>query len=167
MEAIACEGHRVQRCPRCRGHLLTTLSLEAIKRETRKPLEDLKREAATHFSGSTIETVKCPVCLRAMTKQTILRPVEIQVDACSKCSRVWLDGGELAMVQLAFETSVTHKESEEMKRRVAELEANPARKERFERNCSMLDEGPSSVVDVIGKTLGDGVMLALRIVCRV
>lgn len=143
---VAYEGFIVQRCEQCKGHLLTSSRLDAIKRITRKSQEELKAEAA-EFHGEHTGRIKCPGCYAPMDKQAIRVPVlTLQMDVCRRCSLVWFDGGELAIAQLGYEATPGFADAQEMKRRMAELEASPARKAAFEKNLAKLPE-PTGVVE--------------------
>ncbi len=166
LETTDIEGYRVERCPSCHGHLVPTLNLSAIKRSCRTSEDELRSRASSDFKGSISETIICPLCKCRMSKQRMSSPLDMELDVCDSCDRVWLDGGEIAMVQLACEARHPSAEASEMQRRSAQFEADPARVDRFKRNCSLLEEGPSSLIDVVGRALGDGAMIALRIMFR-
>ena len=146
LEAVECEGFRVMQCPGCKGRLLETGRLEGIQRSGRTPAEKLKSEASADFKGSTTRALRCPKCHVPMDKVAIDVPVlKLEMDVCGQCSLVWLDGGELALAQLANRARSKFVNTEEMKRRLRELEASPERKAQFEENLARLpSESPAS-----------------------
>jgi len=77
------------------------------------------------------------------------------LDVCRSCSLVWLDGGELALVQLGYESSAIFAEAQEMKRRMAQLEASPNRKAAFEENLARLPVEPSPVEEAVAEIAGE------------
>jgi Zn-finger nucleic acid-binding protein len=161
LERATYEGVAVETCPACGGHLVVQRRLEGIKRNPSTPTEQLKAEA-TGFAGSTSGRVTCPACFSEMKKERPRGPVEIELDVCPSCGAVWLDPGELAMIQLAHELSTQSKDAEEFKQRHRELEADPERKARFERNLARMREGQESYLDAIGEGLAEGVRASIR-----
>jgi Zn-finger nucleic acid-binding protein len=159
------EGFAVLRCERCSGHLVTVSRLECIKNIAGKSRDELKAEAAAEFHGSNTERVKCPRCHMAMRKQAIRLPVlALEMDVCLPCSLVWLDGGELALAQLGHEASAGFADVQEMKRRMAELEASPERKAVFEANLAKaLDpDAPDPDEDTLEEVAGEALGAILR-----
>ena len=67
----------------------------------------------------------------------------LAMDFCRGCSLVWLDGGELALAQLAYQATPAFREKEEMQRRAAELDADPERKAAFDEAVAKLPEAPN------------------------
>ena len=133
----------------------------SIERLNHKTQEQLKSEASAEFSGSSSQRLRCPRCHLPMHKQAIDLPVlDLQYDICTGCSLVWLDGGELALVQLAYQSSSGFLNAQELKRRMQELEASPERKAIFRANLANLPETKHPVEEVLGEAL-DGVLRAL------
>jgi hypothetical protein len=66
------------------------------------------------------------------------------MDICKSCSLAWFDGGELALMQLAYQSQGKFKNSKDLQRRLAELEADPERKALFEAKLAKMPrhEGP-------------------------
>ena len=136
---IRYEGHKVLHCAACKGYLLEPSRLEFIKNSTRKSHPQLKAEASADFKGSTAREVSCPKCSHKMHKQRLDLPeLNLMADICERCSLIWLDGGELALVQLAYEASPRFIDTEELNRRIQALEADPERKAAFEANLAKL-----------------------------
>ena len=134
------EGFRLLRCPQCHGHLVELSRFEAIRSLARKPLSELESEALNDFSGDTPEPIRCPRCRRPMDKRPLPVPNvgNLHLDACRDCLLVWLDGGELALAQLAHQASPAYRNQAELRRRAESLEADPARKAAFDEAVSRL-----------------------------
>ena len=166
LSRVEYEGYTVRRCASCNGHLMRPDKVEFIKRADRKTPEQLKSEVSAEFSGSSRQRLRCPRCRAPMRKQAINLPViDLPYDICTDCSLVWLDGGELALVQLAYQSSSGFLNAQEMKRRMQELEASPERKAIFKANLANLPETKHPVEEVLGEAreaLG-GVLQALII----
>lgn len=154
LEFIQYEGFRIQGCPGCKGHFLEKRRLQSIERTKRLKPEELKEEASTDFRADTKKKISCPRCGISMDKRPIPSPVPICLDECRNCEAIWLDGGELALLQLAHEASRKSLNNEELKRRMAELNASPSRKREFEENLRNLPEG-KSLIDCIGEALDE------------
>lgn len=135
------EGVSLLRCSKCRGVLVKKYKLEFINHGRAKDAAALRREARDDFAGDTRKLLRCPRCRSLMHKRPFAgRYARLTMDVCRTCESVWLDGGELAIVQLVFEASARGRESVEMKRRIAEMEADPVRKARFEAGLAQAAE---------------------------
>lgn len=149
------EGFRVMQCESCGGHLVPLQRLESIKRIDERSEDELKAEATGKFVASTAEVVKCPRCRLPMRKQSADLPVmELETDVCRSCSLVWLDGGELALLQLAHQAKSRFINAQDLKRRMEQFEASPERKARFEENLSKCRD-PSDPVAEAFDEVGD------------
>lgn len=60
------------------------------------------------------------------------RQLALSIDRCDKCEGVWLDPGELSIAQLVFEASTWGLESKAFQERMAALESDPERLQRFQ-----------------------------------
>ena len=117
---------------------------------SQKSKDDLKKEAESQFSGSTTDRLKCPRCRRPMLKQSSNLPViELHTDVCHSCELVWLDGGELALLQLGYQATSKFLDTQEFKRRMEELEASPERKAQFEKNLAALPKEKLAVEQIL------------------
>jgi Zn-finger nucleic acid-binding protein len=116
------------------------MRLESIKRVTRTPTDELAQEAAA-FAGDTTDRVQCPRCRVRMRKEELDVPgTGLHTDVCDSCRLVWFDGGELALLQLAYEQSAEFHNVDELRQRMRELEASPERKAAFEAALAKLPE---------------------------
>ena len=136
------EGFRILQCPGCGGHLVSVHRLESIKRVDRKTWDELEAEAASDFKGSSAGVLQCPACLLPMRKRSADLPaLTLHTDVCLPCALVWLDGGELALIQLAYQSTDQFMDAQEHRRRMQELDACPERKARFEKDLAGLPGG--------------------------
>ncbi|HAK95736.1 MAG TPA: hypothetical protein DCM87_12250 [Planctomycetes bacterium] len=156
------EGFRVAHCAQCRGYLLDLARAEGLKRTNRKTTEELKAETLAEYKGDCSDRAKCPVCALPMDRTSLGLPgVAMCADVCRRCGLMWLDGGELALAQLAYQATPRCVEAEELKRRMRELESSPERKAAFEANLAGLpppEDGYAlagdTVLEVLTRVLG-------------
>ena len=130
------EGLKVAQCASCRGVLVAEDRLSRIKSIPQRSKEHLENELQESSGEDTVRWVKCPGCWELMEKQRVKKPQLFNIDCCKDCRLVWLDGGELAAVQLGYEASGACRESRELQRRLAEM--SPERRAEFERNLASL-----------------------------
>ena len=162
---VAYEGFQILRCPQCQGHLLDLSRYEAIRRISHKTLAELEAEAQEGFAGDNPAPIRCPRCHVTMFKKPIAVPgFSLNTDVCRDCALAWLDGGELAMAQLAYQATPAFREKQEMKRRAAERDADPERKAAFDEAIAklpldphpFLEDSPHLVVDALLDVLSHG-----------
>jgi len=152
------EGSRVLQCEQCHGFLVGKDQLASIKRTAGKTQAELKAEATADFRGSSAGRRPCPRCHAVMSKQIIgpsNQPLEI--DVCVPCALIWLDGGELALIQLAHEATPGFAAEQELKRRMAALEASPKRNAAFEQNLAKLRIKPGPIEEGIAEAFKERV----------
>ena len=144
LEPETYEGLQILQCPQCRGHLLESARYESIKSIPEKTLAELETEARDGFQGDHPGPIRCPRCHLAMEKRPLPVPGfdNLHLDLCRPCALVWLDGGELAMAQLAHQATPAFRDHREMKRRAAERDADPERKAAFDAAVANLPESP-------------------------
>ena len=130
------EGLNVHQCPECLGHLIPRLRADAIQRRANLPLEELEQKVLLDRGEDSKRMVRCPRCGGGMRKQNKARPVRFQIDYCRRCDVLWLDGGELELLQLHYESSLQAAETREMQRRW--LEMSDERKREFVENLQKL-----------------------------
>ena len=146
------EGFRVYQCVACKGYLVPLRRLKSIQRLPRRSHEELKAEAQAEFAGSGEAAYECPRCHREMEREAEgVSGVRIYVDRCPSCRLVWLDGGELAMLQLAFETTQEFRSADHLRQRMRALEASPERKAQFEEDLANLPEAKEPVSEAFGR----------------
>jgi len=155
------EGFIVQQCSSCGGHLVPLQRFECIKRVDMKSQQELKEEASSQFKGSSTQPLKCPKCRMTMRKQAVKLPVlNLQTDFCRTCDLIWLDGGELALLQLVYQASAKFINAQDLKRRINELETSPERKAQFERNFAELPDSRDPVEAALGEA-GEEILTAI------
>ena len=114
------------RCDMCNGCLMDAQRLEGIQRNPAKTVEVLKEEVGEDLAVDTTAKLECPSCNRYMKKEKAPPPTEIFLDSRDPCKLVWLDGGELSMLQLQYEISSKGKDENVLRERFAET--SPTRK---------------------------------------
>ena len=143
LEPEAYEGVPVLRCPDCQGHLLELTRYESIQRIPEKSLAELEAEAQAGFAGDNPSPIRCPRCHGAMQKRPLPVPgFDLHLDLCRGCALVWLDGGELAMAQLAYQATPAFRDRQELKRRSGARDADPERKAAFDEAVAKLPLKP-------------------------
>lgn len=150
LKRILYEGFAVFRCMSCHGYLMAKRRLDNIKRSDKRPVELLKQEVTEQSGSDTAEEIRCPRCRRKMKKKFIVAPASLHVDTCRDCEMLWLDGGELARLQLAHEISDRGRDAAEFRRRHREM--TPQRRAQFERDLAKLDSGEQSTGSVLGES---------------
>lgn len=104
----------VNRCDVCHGTWLGKEELEAIQ-ETREIdytdelaiMTDLGYNAYQLASQKTGRTIHCPTCGTEMEAREYARCSQVMIDVCPYCHGIWLDRGELAALEVFFETTKT------------------------------------------------------------
>ncbi len=132
------EGFPAFRCEQCYGYLVGRERLETIKHVQTRPVQQLKQEVLGESQGDSQDELRCPGCRGKMQKQFVQPPASIHVDLCTACRLVWLDGGELARLQLSHRISPQGLEEAELRRRYREM--SPARRAQLEQNIASLPE---------------------------
>ena len=155
----AYEGFPVLRCPDCAGHLLELARYDSIRRVPEKSLAELEAEAQAGFQGDNPESIRCPRCHGAMEKRPLNAPgFDLHLDLCRACALVWLDGGELAMAQLAYQATPAFRDAQDGKRRAAELEADPERKAAFDEAVAKLPLTPPPCREGFNEAVRDALL---------
>ncbi len=123
LRRILYEGAAVFRCMQCHGYLLSKKRLEGIKASPATSIEQLKQEVIAEAQPDTEGPVRCPRCLRKMDKRFIEEPAALHIDVCRECRHVWLDGGELARLQLSHEMKPQAQEARRFRQRLRTMTA--------------------------------------------
>ena len=153
LERIRYEGVMIFRCPMCRGTLLEYPKLETIERKMQLGEDELESEAS--FSVPESETpIRCPKCRDKMSsmpnhKRRLARyqsatVADFQIDGCRYCRLAWLDGGELAKLQLSYQRSVKGQENKQHYVNYDEL--NPSQKAEFRKTIAASTIGESEAM---------------------
>ncbi len=140
LERSKYENLGIRVCPRCHGILVRKNRLEVIRNRREKTPDQLVKEIAEAGEDS-MQRLRCPECRVTMRKERRrLGPSEFWIDVCTKCEWIWLDPGELAKLQLAFELSEQGAEREQMRQRLANM--TPEEREELQQRIDRLPESP-------------------------
>ena len=120
---VAYEGVRAWRCRGCNGYLVGRHGAEGIKKRQIRKRDDLETESVRERSPDIHVDQPCPKCFAMMEKERLRKPVPILLDRCERCDLVWFDGGELALFQMAYESSQKGRTSARFRRRLAAPQA--------------------------------------------
>jgi len=102
------ENVPLMQCEDCLGYLVARNRLKLIKSSREQSPEALKNEVHTEQAPDTQERIRCPSCrVETMQKERVRVTADdfFHLDVCRKCHNVWLDGGELARLQIHYEQS--------------------------------------------------------------
>jgi Zn-finger nucleic acid-binding protein len=135
---IESEASVRHRCGECGGNLVSHKRLDLIQRRRDRTIEQLKQEVETFFQHDSAERLRCPRCRGTMSKD-LERGRLFYIDWCTVCSLVWLDGGELAMLQLRYQDSDKGQEEAELQRRLAAM--TDEQKAEFQANLAKMQAG--------------------------
>jgi len=113
-------GANIRQCLDCNGMLLDSKRAKSIEKRINKDVELLVKEAEASDVNDAIVELRCPACRAPMDKEQI-EELNFHVDECGNCDRVWFDGGELALLQLAFEIKPQRKELNRMRERIQNM----------------------------------------------
>jgi len=112
--------------------------LTAIQNRREKNKVDLMQELIESGSDTTA-TIRCPRCLGQMEKRVrTIGKASFSVDACTRCSVLWLDAGELAKLQVIHEYSPKGQQQQALRDRLNNM--TPAEKQAFEDRIANLPE---------------------------
>lgn len=108
-----------------------------IERRVNKNQESLESELQGVSEADTATEIRCPDCRDKMEK-VLVEELGFYVDECDQCGMAWFDSGELARLQLAFETKPQTIELNEMRERLKNM-SEEERKE-YEKRISELPD---------------------------
>jgi len=135
LKDVRYEGFWLRLCATCKGFLAERHVAEGIERRrirTRAELESELKDLSRDSPGP----LTCPRCRGEMGQRPLLPPLPTHLDHCDFCGLIWFDGGELAMFQLAYETSRKGAIRVDLQKRLQAM--SPGRKAEFERNVRLL-----------------------------
>jgi Zn-finger nucleic acid-binding protein len=93
------EREDVAYCGRCRGFLTGTASFGRIVTK-RRAKHSPHEERADPFDPAELErTIRCPNCRERMEAHPYFGGGNAVVDTCEYCCLIWLDAGELAIIE--------------------------------------------------------------------
>lgn len=99
--AAAAEAARFHACTRCRGALLTNDDFGALIRIRRKLRRTPPHEPEPIDPQELQRDVHCPGCGAAMDTHPYYGPGAVVVDTCPRCHLIWVDHGELYVIEHA------------------------------------------------------------------
>lgn len=98
------EGLVARQCGSCEGMLLDLLVYRQWREASAEALSEhqLSAEPSTEVAlEDTKKALLCPGCARLMTKYRVTGELANRLDFCAYCSDVWMDVGELALLNTA------------------------------------------------------------------
>ena len=99
--AGAIEGIRMLHCAHCRGVLVGHENFAAIV-HTRRASYTGERACLKPLDPTELErTLRCPTCNQLLDTHPYYGPGNVVIDTCGKCCHIWLDHGELALIEKA------------------------------------------------------------------
>ena len=101
--------------------MLKTTRAENIKRRIDKDIAALVTEVERSTDSDTLDEIRCPGC-RVPMKKSLNQELGIQLDECKSCGISWFDAGELAKLQLEFESRSQTVELNSMRERLATMD---------------------------------------------
>ncbi len=135
-------------CEKCRGHLVEQFRMNKIQRRINKDLLGLVHEIVAVDSRDAGQDLRCPRCRNRMDKKLLRGGLSFHVDECRNCKFVWLDGGELAEIQLDYENNAQTSELNRMRERIATMTRQE--REEYEARIASLKSG-----DTIRTSMGE------------
>lgn len=130
----------VFQCNQCRGHLVENHRVKTIERKRDKDIAALAGEIGASDGADTIHKIRCPRCRNRMDKKLVKASRKFSVDECRNCDYVWLDGGELAAIQVAFSAREQTVEINRMRKRLASM-TEAQRNEYETRIANLIERG--------------------------
>ena len=131
-------------------------SMEGIKRKRDIGSAELMQLAQLAENSNCTHDLMCPGCFRMMEKKTTIGYPKVEYDSCPSCEGVWLDPGELEMLQLVYEASMKGQAEEEMRDEFDEFMTSKERQARFKENLAQCKD-PSYTT---GAAIKGGIMEA-------
>ena len=102
LHAGSVEGQTVAYCTRCRGILTGNAAFSAIVRARRAQPRGAGHIAAPIDSAELERRVHCPRCAAPLEVHPYYGPGNVVVDSCAACRLLWLDHGELTIIERAL-----------------------------------------------------------------
>jgi Zn-finger nucleic acid-binding protein len=93
------EGEAVCYCPQCRGFLTGTAAFGRLVTERRRRARSQERTGAPFDRKELRRVITCPACRKRMETHPYGGGGNAVVDTCDRCGLIWLDAGELAVIE--------------------------------------------------------------------
>mgnify|MGYP006131629315 CR=1 FL=1 len=104
----------VDKCGECNGMWLDYRELDRIQDTNEKDYADeiqklpnLVGDAYAMALSRSKPAVQCPKCDQAMERREHGFCSQVMIDVCPKCRGTWLDGGEIASLEVFFERTLS------------------------------------------------------------
>jgi Zn-finger nucleic acid-binding protein len=138
--ASRCEGVVVHVCPDGHGSLVEEEAIERIKRGRQRRWDPtvLGRLRAEAQSGDILDPIRCPKCLAADMQKVEIQAegIAFHLDRCNACRAVWVDHGELELIQIKYQKEIDKRTPEDL----AKAERLALAEFRFKRELDREDE---------------------------
>ncbi|MFH2009129.1 MAG: zf-TFIIB domain-containing protein [bacterium] len=95
----AIESHLVKTCPNCKGILARRRAFGIIVEKRRAKWEGAKPYPKPIHDDERARTLECPGCRASMDNHPYLGPGAVMVDSCGECALIWLDRGEMTIIE--------------------------------------------------------------------
>jgi Zn-finger nucleic acid-binding protein len=99
LKSALIDGESVNHCERCRGFLTWTATFGRIVTERRKRQGPHERVTEPFDPAELRRALKCPGCHKRMEAHPYFGGGNAVVDTCDRCELIWLDAGELAIIE--------------------------------------------------------------------
>lgn len=140
------EDVAIHQCESCHGNLLKFNRLKQIETRRDKNEQELMDELVNAAEDNS-QKIRCSNCMSNMEKRRKqIGPWDFTIDRCNKCQLIWLDAGELAKMQVVFESSEKGEEAERFRQRLKNM--MPTEKAEYEERIANLPE-ENFAMDVI------------------
>ena len=93
------DKRRVLHCERCRGVLATNAEFVEIVKSRRSKYSGPDLRPTPLDQKQLKRSLRCPACRSAMDTHPYYGPGAIVVDTCPRCFLIWLDHGEIAVIE--------------------------------------------------------------------
>jgi len=154
LENIEYEGVPVRRCGQCRGMLVTRSGVQRVRTQQNRPTEQLFVEYRQEDREDTQEKIRCPRCRNRMRKQLVRHVAEqFTIDSCRECQLSWFDGGELARIQLIYESSAAARDSIELQYQARNM--SDERRRQLEEDIANLPSLAPTLSSIFGGLFSD------------
>ncbi|MBN1513159.1 MAG: zf-TFIIB domain-containing protein [Phycisphaerae bacterium] len=100
LEAVL-EGNRVLYCERCRGILVNSAVFVDIIRIRRARYQGPVDRPLPLDKNALKRHIQCPACEGLMDVHPYYGPGNAVIDTCARCGLIWLDHGELGVIERA------------------------------------------------------------------
>lgn len=125
----------VERCPQCFGLLLSSYRAKTLQQRVDKDIDQLIEEARTAPQHETLAEIRCPGC-RTQMAEIADKDFGFMIDQCERCELTWFDPRELALLQLAYESSPQRVEMNAFRERLKNM--TPEERAAYEKRISEL-----------------------------